>query len=278
MSQVWKKLLPFLVGKALSLAGLIAPRKTVELSMRVFAKPRKGRVVSHQRKFLQKAGAAQLEVNGKQYHVHVFGNAGEPILLAHGWESNSWRWRKLMRYLGNEYYRFIALDAPGHGLTGSEYFNVSEYAEAIAAAAQEYACTTVIGHSIGGFACMYAAASYPEAGIKKVVSLAAPSSLKLIMEKYFSIISLSTYMQRKTFEFFPIMYGLHIDDLSVENFGQKIAASGLVIHDQHDTINGPESAHTIKQHWKKAELIITDYSDHSLQHDGVFERVREFIL
>ncbi|MBK9689604.1 MAG: hypothetical protein IPO65_18335 [Saprospiraceae bacterium] len=77
MSQTWKKLLPFLVGKALSLAGLIAPRKTVELSMRVFAKPRKGRVVSHQRKFLQKAGAEQLEVNGKNYHVHVFGNAGQ---------------------------------------------------------------------------------------------------------------------------------------------------------------------------------------------------------
>ena len=277
MSEAWKKLLPFLVGKALSLAGLIAPRKTVELSMRVFARPRKGSVVSHQRKFLQKAGAEQLEVNGKQYHVHVFGNAGQPILLAHGWESNSWRWRKLMRYLGNENYSFIALDAPGHGMTGSEYFNVSEYAEAIAAAAKEYACATIIGHSIGGFACMYAAALYPDAGIKKVVSLAAPSSLKLIMQKYFSIISLSGYMQRKTFELFPAMYGLHIDDLSVENFGQKITARGLVIHDQHDTINGPESAYTIKENWTQAEMIITDYSDHSLQHDGVFERVKKFI-
>lgn len=277
MSKAWQKLLPKLVGKALSVSGLIAPRKTVELSMKVFAKPRKGRVLSHQRKFLQKARAEYLEVKGQQFHIHVFGNSGVPILLAHGWESNSWRWRKLMRHLGNENYQFIAIDAPGHGMTPSEYFNVHGYAEAIAAAAKQYQCHTIIGHSIGGFACMYAAAQFSDGGIQKVVSLAAPSSLRLIMEKYFSIISLSSFMQRKTFELFPAMYGLHIDDLSVENFGQKIVARGLVIHDQHDSINGPESAYVIKENWKQGELIITDYSDHSLQHDGVFESVKNFI-
>ncbi len=277
MKKYWLKALPKLVGTALNVMGLLAPQKTVEISMKVFAKPRKGRILSHQRKFLQKAKAETLEVNGQQFHIHIFGNSGYPVLLAHGWESNSWRWRKLMRHLGNEHFQFIAIDAPGHGMTPSEYFNVHGYAEAIATAAKKYQCQTIIGHSIGGFACLFAAAHFDDGGIQKVISLAAPSSLRLIMEKYFSIISLSDFMQRKTFEHFPAMYGLSIDDLSVDKFGQKITARGLVIHDQYDAINGPESAYTIKENWQLGELIITTYSDHSLQHDWVFEKMYGFL-
>ena len=88
-------------------------------------------------------------------------------------------------------------------MTPSTLFNVKEYAEAIAAAAHTYNCHTVIGHSIGGFACLYAAAQNTQACITKIVSLAAPSSLQLIMEKYFSIIGLSQYMRSKTFDLFP---------------------------------------------------------------------------
>ena len=277
MKKYWLKALPKLVGTALNVMGLLAPKKTVELSMKVFAKPRKGRVLSHQRKFLQKAKAETLEVNGQQFHIHIFGNSGYPVLLAHGWESNSWRWRKLMRHLGNDHFQFIAIDAPGHGMTPSEYFNVHGYAEAIAAAAKKYQCQTIVGHSIGGFACMFAAAHFDDGAIQKIISLAAPSSLRLIMEKYFSIISLSRYLQHKTFSLFPKMYGLAIEDLDIQTFGSKINATGLVIHDQHDSINGPESAYIIMENWKEAELIITDYSDHSLQHDRVYERLKNFI-
>lgn len=277
MRKTWQKWLPKLVGQALNIAGIFAPRKTVELSMRVFAKPRKGRVLSHQRKFLQKAIPSPISVNGQDFHVHIFGHGGEAILLAHGWESNSWRWRKLMRHLGTEKFKFIALDAPGHGMTPSEYFNVHGYAEAIAATARTYQCHTVIGHSIGGFACMYAAALNTQAGITKIVSLAAPSSLQLIMEKYFSIIGLSKYMQSRTFALFPKLYGQTIESLDVQNFGRNITATGLIIHDQSDAINGPESAYQIHECWPGSKLEITVDSDHSLQNDFVFERIKAFI-
>lgn len=277
MRDTWQKWLPKLVGQALNIAGLFVPRKTVELSMRVFAKPRKGRVLSHQRKFLQKAKAELLEVNGQQFHIHIFGDSGQPILLAHGWESNSWRWRKLMRHLGQDHFKFIAIDAPGHGMTPSAYFNVHGYAEAIAAAAKKYQCQTIVGHSIGGFACLFAAAHFDDGGIQKIISLAAPSSLRLIMEKYFSIISLSRYLQHKTFSLFPKMYGLSIEDLDIQTFGSNINATGLVIHDQHDSINGPESAYLIHQYWSASRLIITQNSDHSLQHDQVFDAVKNFV-
>lgn len=276
MKKYWLKALPKLVGTALNVMGLLAPKKTVELSMKVFAKPRKGRVLSHQRKFLQKAKAETLEVNSQQFHIHIFGNSGYPVLLAHGWESNSWRWRKLMRHLGNDHFQFIAIDAPGHGMTPSEYFNVHGYAEAIAAAAKKYQCQTIVGHSIGGFACLFAAAHFDDGGIQKVISLAAPSSLRLIMEKYFSIISLSGHMQNTTFALFPKLYGLSIDDLDIQTFGHKIGAAGLVVHDLHDNINGPESAYLIHQCWPSSELIITQDSDHSLQHEIVFDAVKKF--
>ena len=278
MKKTWQKWLPKLVGQALNTAGLFAPRKTVEWSMKVFAKPRKGRVLSHQKKFLQKAIPSSINVNGQDFHIHIFGQGSEAILLAHGWESNSWRWRKLMRYLGTEKYQFIALDAPGHGMTPSTLFNVKEYAEAIAAAAIEYKCCTVIGHSIGGFACLYAAAQNTQAGITKIVSLAAPSSLQLIMEKYFSIIGLSQYMRSKTFDLFPKLYGQTIESLDIQNFGRNIAATGLIIHDRMDGINGPESAYQIHECWPESKLEITVDSDHSLQSDSVFERIRTFIL
>ena len=62
----------------------------------------KGQVLSHQKNFCKKAIPSSINVNGQDFHIHIFGQGSEAILLAHGWESNSWRWRKLMRYLGTE--------------------------------------------------------------------------------------------------------------------------------------------------------------------------------
>lgn len=277
MKKQWQKIVPKLAGIGLNIAGYLAPRKTVAFSMQLFSRPRKGRIASHQAKFLQKAKQSQFQYRDKKYQVYEFGNAGIPVLIAHGWESNSWRWRKLMRHAEDANFRFIALDAPGHGMTPSPYFNVKEYGDVILALSAHYDCKTLIGHSIGGFACLWAAAS-PQAGhIEKVISLAAPSSLKLIMEKYFAIVGLSGYLQRKTFEYFPAMYGMQVEDLDIARFGHKIRSAGLIVHDRFDNINGPESAYEIKRYWNSGALMITDYSDHSLQHEEVFQKIKSVL-
>ena len=45
----------------------------------------------------------------------------ETILLAHGWESNSFRWKDLIVKLDTALdYNVIALDAPAHGRSSGE--------------------------------------------------------------------------------------------------------------------------------------------------------------
>ena len=53
------------------------------------------------------------------------------ILLAHGWESNSFRWKNLITELQRYGYSIVALDAPAHGDSGSKMFNAILYSEFI---------------------------------------------------------------------------------------------------------------------------------------------------
>ena len=55
----------------------------------------------------------------------------ETVLLAHGWESNSNRWRYEIEKLQTEGYTIIALDGPAHGGSGSATFNAILYSEFI---------------------------------------------------------------------------------------------------------------------------------------------------
>ncbi|MGY6657753.1 alpha/beta fold hydrolase [Amycolatopsis sp. TRM77291] len=80
-----------------------------------------------------------------------------PLVLVHGIRLSGAAWTEQLELLGEA---AKAVDLPGHGTRRGERFTVAEAADVIAEAITEP--VLVVGHSLGGYAAIAAAARYPE--------------------------------------------------------------------------------------------------------------------
>lgn len=84
------------------------------------------------------------------------------ILLIHGSCHGAWCWDKLIPHLSAKGYTARAIDLPSHGddKTAVEAVTLDHYARAIAENCADH--TTLVGHSMGGYAIAAAAERIPE--------------------------------------------------------------------------------------------------------------------
>ncbi len=275
-----KKSFVKLIGIPFNILGLVAPQKAFIKSMELFAKPRKGRLVNYQEKYLSKFEQSSITIFDHKIQVYKTGSGPYKIILAHGWESNSWRWRKFIKYFGKEDYTFIMLDAPAHGLSEPDRFRLDIYREAIYSLANRYNADAIIGHSVGGLAVLLAASKDEFDQDIKLVSMGAPFSLESIFEKYFSAIGFSKRIAKDVHEYFNKSYkkfGLQLSDFDIKEMGEKIPNKGLIIHDKEDNINEYENATIIAEYWNRGELVSAINSTHSMQTDDVFMEIKSYL-
>jgi len=109
----------------------------------------------------------------------------------HGWESNASRWEKLLPYLLKTGSTIIAIDAPAHGLSEGKEFSVPKYSDCIAAFCKICNPNILIGHSIGGAACIYYQFLNQNEAINKMVLLGSPSDLRNLIQNYCELLSLN---------------------------------------------------------------------------------------
>ncbi len=267
-----------LIGLKFNIIGLFSPRLALDQALTLFSKPRNGRILSYQKKYLDSFNKKTIEVGNFKIQSYQKGRGDYIILLAHGWESNAWRWRKSIQFLGMENYTFIALDAPGHGASQPDHFDLKLYAEAINEVALQYKPSLIIGHSIGGLAVLLACTLYDIRQDVKIITMGAPQSLASIFQKYFKAIGLSNHIQSKVEQFFLYKYKMKLDQFSIDYMAASIKNNGLIIHDKNDLTNEIENALSIDKAWKSGHLIITNYSNHSMQNEEIFTLIKNYAI
>ena len=171
----------------------------------------------------------------------------------------------------------IAIDAPAHGLSGGTEFNIIKYASYIDVAVKHYKPSVLIGHSIGGAACIYYQAQFQSQDIKKMVILGAPSDYSLIVANYVHLLSLNKRMNQLLTSEFSTKFNKEISQFSIANFAREIQIPGLLIHDLEDAIvvfgEGKKNAAA----WNNATLIETTGLGHSLHSDEVYSKMVHFL-
>ena len=173
-----------LVGKTLNGLSYIAPKYASQKALNLFSTPRKGRVNEHQVSFLESATKAIIKYNHLDVATYVWKGTNKKILLAHGWESNTFRWNTLIEDLKKDNHTIIALDAPAHGNTSGKYFNAILYAECINEVVKKHQPDIIIGHSVGGMATGFYQYKYQNKKIEKLVLLGAPSEFTGVFKRY----------------------------------------------------------------------------------------------
>lgn len=267
------------IGIYLTILSFVFPKKAIKEAYSLFSKPRNGKLTKEKLpKILNEAVLETFELQSVNIQTYVWKGDETVILLVHGWESNSSRWARIIPELKKTGHTIVAIDAPGHGLSGETFFSVPKYVEFIAIAVKKFQPKFLIGHSMGGKACLYYQHVHQNLTLKKIVLLGAPCDFSIIFDNFISLLSLNSIVSKGLKMHFINLFKLEIEQFSGRIFASNISTKGLIIHDIDDKVVLFDEGKKLAKHWKTANLIETEGLGHSLHGTEINQKITQFIL
>ena len=277
MNALFKKLLPKIYGAFLNIYVYLSPVKAAEKAFTIFTKVRKGRVLPHQKEYLDPVKHERIDVSGHTIQTYNWPGKKETVLLIHGWESNTWRWHKLLEKLTQAEYNVIAFDAPGHGYSSGEYLYVPLYAEVLEHMVQTYKPDHLIGHSVGGMTILYNEYENPNDTIEKIVTIASPSEFHEIIGHFQNLLGLSHRMLEALETYIKKRFGFTIREFSSSKFVSTNSKKGLLFHDRWDKITPFHASERVHAVWKESIFYSTEGLGHSMHQEEVNDKIIAFL-
>ena len=266
-----------LIGFYFNLLSFFSSKYAAKKALNLFSTPRKGKISEAQSNFLDTAFKEELSHNQNTIMTYRWCGEKQTVLLAHGWESNSARWKNIIKTFQQLNFNIIALDAPAHGDSGSKSFNALLYAEFINVVVKKFNPSIFIGHSVGGMATVFSCHKYKFATIKKMILLGTPSELTDVFKRYVLMMSYNKSIERQINNLAFERFGKYPKDYSTAKFLEKATFEGLIIHDEKDPIIPYSDSTLIKNSFEKSKLITTQNLGHSLNNNEVTNHITDFI-
>ncbi|MEM9144131.1 MAG: alpha/beta hydrolase [Bacteroidota bacterium] len=277
MKNILSKLVPKLYGISLNLRALLSPLSAGKKAFEIFCTVRKGRVLAKQQDYLEQAKHSREQVAGHEIQTYRWPGTDDTVLLVHGWESNSFRWRNLIAQLQEKHYNVIAFDAPAHGHSTGKLLHVPLYGDCIHHMVNTFGPTYVIGHSVGGMAVLYTEYKHGLKGAKKIVTLGSPSEFYEILDKYQEILRFGSRVRQGFEAYIQKRFGWTVMDFSSSTYVQKNTKKGLLVHDRQDLLAPFHASEKVHAAWKGSEFIPTQGLGHSLHQDNVQDWIVGFL-
>lgn len=266
------------IGNCNNLVSYLSVNKATDNALHLFMTPRKGRKLTEEQiEFL--GTAYQEECKYGKHTIMTYRWLGDKptILLAHGWESNSFRWKNLISELRKKGHNVVALDAPGHGNSGSRIFNAVLYSEFINVVAYKFRPEIIIGHSVGGMSAVFFQNKYQLESVKKLILLGAPSEYADVLRRYTEMLGYNQRITKQLNLTIVERFGERPENFSTAKYLEGINSKGLIIHDEQDAIIPYSDALLLKNSFKNSTLITTKGLGHSLNDESVSNHIYEFI-
>lgn len=267
-----------IAGMSLNTISLISKKRAGAIALDLFCRPYQGRTFSvEEQAFLKTATWKSYTFQQEKIQCYSWEGKGKTILLAHGFNSNTARWRFLVPLLLKEGYRVVALDAPAHGHSAWNRVNALLYAQTIEHIMPYFEPDIVIGHSFGGMALAYYFAELEALPIEKMVLMSVPAELTDIEKVFLNTLKLNQRTHQAFIQAFEQQFNFKRETFSIVNYIKKTNISGLVIHDEGDDIAPFSGGQRIYKNWKNASLLKTEGLGHSVQGDIVYQAILKFI-
>ncbi|WP_010522044.1 alpha/beta fold hydrolase [Aquimarina agarivorans] len=277
MANQLKNIVPIVIGKQLELRSLWATEKAVDQAFHLFCSPQKGRVRPDEENFLQDAKLEKVLTNGHKIQTYQWKGSGVTILLLHGWESNTYRWKTLITELQTKNFNIIAVDAPAQGYSSGRYLSVPLYVNCIQDILKKHQPEILIGHSLGGMTAIYNQYLNPATSVSKIISLGPPSELSLFMKGFQNTLRLSDSFMEKLDHYLYKKFGFYAGGFSIAEFAKNIEISGLLILEKKDKLAPYKYSKKIADNWKNCELYTVENVGHSLQSSEINTKILDFL-
>jgi pimeloyl-ACP methyl ester carboxylesterase len=272
-----KKAITKSIGIGLNTLAWLAPKKAAQLGFEIFCRPFRVQINDRQKSFLETASKEVFEFEGTVIQTYRWGNGPKNILLLHGWQSHTYRWKVYIEALSKNY-TVHAFDAPGHGLSGGKILHVPLYSDIIQEQINRIGeVDTIITHSLGGFATFYAFYRNPQLRAGKIIAMASPGEAQEFFNFYKKSLDLSDRCAKlvvdrfeETFKRAPTFFSAHV-------FASSLTIPGLIIHDEEDKETPFHHAERIHKAWSNSKLVRTKGFGHNLKSPEVVKQVVEFV-
>lgn len=162
----------------------------------------------------------QIVINNLKVNYKVFGpDTAKPLLILHGWSSNSNRWEKVAEWLAAKNIQVIVPDLPGFGKSQEPpmAWNVDKYLEWVKQFCEQVPTLNkefyLLGHSFGGAVAAKFSIKYPQR-VEKLVLVAAAcirkrtfiKSFLYLISRIVKIFSFLPYYQQARRGFYKFIY------------------------------------------------------------------------
>ena len=272
-----KQLIITIIGTSINGISLFSPRAASKLALLLFSKPRKIKIKDTENDFLMTAFTEVIDYKDLNIMTYRWLGKKETVLLAHGWESNSFRWKSLIKKLKALDYNIVALDAPAHGKSSGTKFNALLYSECIYSVAQKFDANIIIGHSVGGMATAFCMGMHTLPAVNKLVLLGAPSNFVGVFHRYMTMMGYNKRVSRAMDNLVYERFNSKPEHFSAARFIEDINIEGLLIPDVKDQIIPYSDVEDFKNYYKKARLISTEGFGHGLRHEDVNNHIIDFV-
>lgn len=273
MKQIIIKTIGFLLNFTSFFSSTFAGKMAIQL----FSRPQNGKLTDPDTSVLKSATKKIFHYNEIAIMTYHWEGSKNTVLLAHGWESNSSRWKDMIPFLKAADLNIIALDAPAHGLSSGKLFNALLFSECIHIVAKAYHVNTVIGHSVGGMAAVFFQHKYQLAHVEKLVLLGAPSNFEDVFDRYAKMMGYHQGVIKAMNEYVLKTFHHPPSYFSAAKFSKNIKSRGLLFHDKKDRIIPFDDALEFEQYYTNATLIPTTGLGHRLRSDTVNTRILDFL-
>ncbi len=272
-----KKLLTNVMGLSLNTLAVLAPKKTAQVGFELFCRPFRANINEKQKSFFNTALKESFQFKNIDIQTYRWGTGPKNILLLHGWQSHTYRWKIYIESLSKDY-TVHAFDAPGHGLSSGKMLHVPLYSDVIEEQIKRIGdIDTIITHSLGGFATFYAFYRNPALTAKKIVALASPGEAQEFFNFYKKSLRLSDRCAKLVIDRFEETFQRNPSFFSAPVFASSLTIPGLIIHDEEDKETDFEHAQRIHKSWKNSRLIKTKGFGHNLKSPDVVREVIQFV-
>ncbi|TXE16151.1 alpha/beta hydrolase [Psychroserpens burtonensis] len=265
------------IGCFINITSILSPKLGGKIALKLFSKPRKIKLKELEKDFLMTAFTEDIDYKNLNIMTYRWLGKKDTILLAHGWESNSFRWKSLIERLKKLDYNIVALDAPAHGRSSGKLFNAVLYAECIHIVAKKFNANIIIGHSVGGMATAFCKSKYELPSVNKLILLGAPSNFVGVFSRYTAMMGYNKRVSRAMDELIHERFKEKPEHFNAARFLENEGTQGLLIHDKKDRIIPYSDAEDFKNYFKNATLISTEGFGHGLRHEEVNNHIIDFV-
>lgn len=259
---------------------LVLPPLAKKIGVSFFLKPFRFPLPEREKAVASKAKSKTLKVDQYEIATYEWGSGEEYLLMVHGWSGRAMQFHALIEHFVALGYKVISFDAPGHGKSTGGETNLVEFAACINAIVEKNGDPkALIGHSLGGIACMFYQNHYEKAIPQ--VTINSPAIPDEIFENYaYRINSQKEKVAKWIRDYTLKRFEREFDSVSGQElskgFGQ---VPFLIVNDEDDREVSLENAQVLHEHLLGSEMFITKTFGHVriLRAPELIDRLDQFV-